>query len=156
MSFAGRCNEYLDLEQPFLDCNIVLLDEIIQKHHATFNADGNMGLVKLLKKQIIKRSIQKLTKTYLTVSIKDIAELLPSLNGVFNENENEHNTASPSAASKSTINIIRRFVLSMIREGDIFATINEGDGMIEFREDPEQYDSQQIIKNIDQVATKCL
>ena len=35
--------------------------------------DGNLGLVKLVEQSLVKRNIQRLTQTYLTLSLSDIA-----------------------------------------------------------------------------------
>ncbi|PKU79612.1 COP9 signalosome complex subunit 3 [Dendrobium catenatum] len=40
-------------------------------------------------------------------------------------------------------------VLQMIQDGDIFATINQKDGMVSFHEDPEQYKTCEMIDQID-------
>jgi len=38
----------------------------------------------------------------------------------------------------------------MIEDGAIFATINQRDGMISFLEDPEDYDTKEVVEKIDE------
>jgi COP9 signalosome complex subunit 3 len=36
-----------------------------------------------------------------------------------------------------------------IEDGDIFAEINQKDGMVSFREDPEEYNSVEMVNRLD-------
>jgi COP9 signalosome complex subunit 3 len=49
-----------------------LLD-LNQKYADSFARDKNTGLVKQLQQSLFKKNIQKLTKTFITLSIVDIA-----------------------------------------------------------------------------------
>jgi len=68
-----------------------------------------------------------LTQTYLTFSLKDIAQNVK--------------LPSPQEAELQ--------VLRMIEKGEIFATINQKDGIVAFQENQEQYDSKQILTVLD-------
>lgn len=92
-----------------------------------FEVDNNLGLVKQVVSSIYKRNIQRLTQTYLTLSLQDIATTV-QLN-------------SPKEAEM--------YVLQMIQDGHIYATINQKDGMVRFLEDPEQYKTCEMIEHID-------
>ena len=82
----------------------------------------------MLSKSLITSSIQKLTKTYVTFPMSDIAEKVKL----------------PSKVDAE------RYVLAMIEGGDRFAaTINQKDGMLEFIEDPEQYNGVETIRKLD-------
>ncbi|KAI4388751.1 hypothetical protein MLD38_001055 [Melastoma candidum] len=74
-----------------------------------------------------KHNIQRLTQTYLTLSLQDIAHTVQ--------------LDSPKEAEM--------LVLQMIQDGQIYAAINQKDGMVRFLEDPEQYKSCQMIDRID-------
>ncbi|XP_071706216.1 COP9 signalosome complex subunit 3-like [Rutidosis leptorrhynchoides] len=74
-----------------------------------------------------KRNIQRLTQTYLTLSLQDIA-----------------NTAQINTPKEAEMR-----VLEMIEDGEIFATINQKDGMVRFLEDPEEYKTCEMIEHID-------
>nr|KJB33952.1 hypothetical protein B456_006G040000 [Gossypium raimondii] len=69
----------------------------------------------------------RLTQTYLTLSLQDIA--------------NRVQLNSPKEAEMH--------VLQMIKDGEIYATINQKDGMVRFLEDPEQYKTCEMIEHID-------
>lgn len=60
-----------------------------------------------------------MTKTFLTLSLADVASRV-QLSG-------------PSEAEE--------YILNMIKSGEIFASINQKDGMVVFKDDPEKYDS---------------
>mmetsp|Transcript_46013 Transcript_46013/g.74006 ORF Transcript_46013/g.74006 Transcript_46013/m.74006 type:complete len:448 (+) Transcript_46013:166-1509(+) len=47
----------------------------IDKHKKTFEAGDNWGLCKQLHKAVVKRKIQKLQKTYISLSFEDVAKL---------------------------------------------------------------------------------
>ncbi|KAK9266741.1 hypothetical protein L1049_025363 [Liquidambar formosana] len=69
----------------------------------------------------------RLTQTYLALSLQDIA-----------------NTVQLNSPKEAEMH-----VLQMIQDGEIFATINQKDGMVRFLEDPEQYKSCEMIEHID-------
>lgn len=89
--------------------------------------DTNLGLVKQCVESLYKRNIQRLTQTYLTLSLEDIAT----------------SVALPSARD-AELRILR-----MIGAGEIHATINQKDGMVRFLEDPEQYNSGAMLQRLD-------
>jgi hypothetical protein len=43
-----------------------------------------------------------------------------------------------------------------IEEGNIFATINQRDGMVSFKEDPEQYNTNEMLTKVDRHISKSL
>ncbi|KAF6161400.1 hypothetical protein GIB67_009279 [Kingdonia uniflora] len=100
---------------------------IAGRHLKNYSQDNNVGLVKQVVSSLYKRNIQRLTQTYLTLSFQDIA----------------------STAQLSTPKEAEMHVLQMIQDGEIFATINQKDGMVSFHEDPEQYKSCEMIDHID-------
>ena len=67
-------------------------------------------------------AIKRLTQTYLTLSLADIA----SKTGV--------------AAEKAEATI-----LDMIEKGEVYASINQRDGMVSFLDSPERYDSAESV-----------
>ncbi|KAK6256305.1 hypothetical protein SCA6_017610 [Theobroma cacao] len=89
--------------------------------------DNNLGLVKQVISSMYKRNIQRLTQTYLTLSLHDIA-----------------NTVQLNSPKEAEMH-----VLQMIQDGEIYATINQKDGMVRFLEDPEQYKTCEMIERID-------
>ncbi|KAL6587413.1 hypothetical protein OROMI_000391 [Orobanche minor] len=103
------------------------LETCVQTNKDKFETDKNLGLVKQVVASMYKRNIQRLTQTYLTLSLQDIATTV-QLN-------------SPKEAEMH--------VLQMIQEGEIYATINQKDGMVRFLEDPEQYKTCGMIERVD-------
>ncbi|GFY87337.1 proteasome component (PCI) domain protein [Actinidia rufa] len=89
--------------------------------------DLNLGLVKQVVLSMYKQNIQRLTQTYLTLSLQDIA-----------------NTVQLNSPKEAEMH-----VLQMIQDGEIYATINQKDGMVRFLEDPEQYKTCEMIEQID-------
>lgn len=89
-----------------------------------FKNDKNFGLVKQCIQSLYRRNIQRLTKTYVTFSVQDIAKSVKL-------NDAEHQ------------------VVSMIEDQQIFATINQQDGMVSFQENPEEYDTAAVASALD-------
>jgi len=69
-----------------------------------------------------------LTQTYLTLSLQDIAS-----------------TVKLKSAQEAAEMIVR-----MVEKGEIFATINQKDGMVSFHEDAESYDTTKMLSYLDQ------
>lgn len=75
---------------------------------------------------LYKKNIQRLTQTFLTLSLADVASKV-QLSG-------------PGEAEK--------YILDMIKSGEIFASINQKDGMVVFKDDPEKYNTPEMFLNI--------
>ncbi|XP_038886130.1 COP9 signalosome complex subunit 3 [Benincasa hispida] len=121
------CQPYIELANSYGTGNVEELDTVFQTNREKYESDNNLGLVKQAVSSMYKRNIQRLTQTYLTLSLQDIASTV-KLN-------------SPKEAEMH--------VLQMIQDGEIFATINQKDGMVRFLEDSEQYKSCKMIEHID-------
>uniref|UniRef100_A0AAY4DDS0 COP9 signalosome complex subunit 3 n=1 Tax=Denticeps clupeoides TaxID=299321 RepID=A0AAY4DDS0_9TELE len=80
--------------------------------------------------QIVGRFI----KTFLTLSLQDMASRV-QLSG-------------PQEAEK--------YVLHMIEDGEIYASINQRDGMVCFNDNPEKYNNPAMLHKIDQEMLKCI
>ncbi|XP_057539968.1 COP9 signalosome complex subunit 3 isoform X1 [Amaranthus tricolor] len=118
---------YLELANSYTNGNIADLEMFVQRNKEKFEADNNLGLVKQVVSSIYKRNIQRLTQTYLTLSLQDIANIV------------QLNSAKEA----------EMHVLQMIQDGHIHATINQKDGMVQFLEEPEQYKTCEMIEHID-------
>jgi len=92
-----------------------------------FTKDGNIGLARQIQKSFVKRNIQKLTSTYVTLALDDIAK--------------RAKLKSPTEAEQ--------YVLDMIDEGEIIAKINQQKGMISFIEQVEEYDTVTMANKLD-------
>ncbi|KAL5537375.1 hypothetical protein UlMin_045452 [Ulmus minor] len=121
------CPTYIELAITYGTGKITELETYVQTHTEKFESDNNLGLVKQVVSSMYKRNIQRLTQTYLTLSLQDIAT-----------------TVQLNSAKEAEMH-----VLQMIQDGEIYATINQKDGMVRFLEDPEQYKSCEMIEHID-------
>ncbi|XP_044501334.1 COP9 signalosome complex subunit 3-like [Mangifera indica] len=121
------CQTYIELANTYNNGKFSELETFIQTNREKFESDNNLGLVKQVVSSMYKRNIQRLTQTYLTLSLQDIA--------------NSVQLSSPKEAEMH--------VLQMIQNGEIDATINQKDGMVRFLEDPEKYKTCEMIEHVD-------
>jgi len=124
---------YHDLATVYATNNTEDLRATVAKFSEIFTRDGNMGLTKQVLASLYKKNIQRLTKTFLTLSLTDVASRV-QLSG-------------PAEAEK--------YILNMIEEGEIFATINQKDGMVVFHDDPEKYNSPNMLCKLEDEMTVC-
>uniref|UniRef100_A0A8C3AT99 COP9 signalosome complex subunit 3 n=1 Tax=Cyclopterus lumpus TaxID=8103 RepID=A0A8C3AT99_CYCLU len=127
-------NAYHELAQIYTTNNPAELRGVVNKHTETFTRDNNTGLVKQCLSSLYKKNIQRLTKTFLTLSLQDMASRV-QLSG-------------PLEAEK--------YVLHMIEDGEIYASINQKDGMVCFHDNPEKYNNPAMLHKIDQEMLKCI
>ncbi|KMQ94856.1 cop9 signalosome complex subunit 3 [Lasius niger] len=125
--------QYQELATAYLVNSCEEVQNIITKYQQVFVRDHNLGLVKQVLAFLYKKNIQRLTKTFLTLSLSDVASRV-QLSG-------------PAEAEK--------YILSMIEDGEIFATINQKDGMVVFHDDPEKYNSPQMLANFEKEMAAC-
>lgn len=118
---------YLELVNSYSTGKVSELEKCVHANRDKFESDKNLGLVKQVVSSMYKRNIQRLTQTYLTLSLQDIA-----------------NTVQLNSPKEAEMH-----VLQMIQEGEIYATINQKDGMVRFLEDPEQYKTCEMIERLD-------
>eukprot|EP00897_Mesotaenium_endlicherianum_P004396 jgi/Mesen1/3985/ME000210S03225 len=120
------CPEYVELSNTYASRDMDDLKRCLASREETFKADNNLGLAKQVVTSLYNRSIQRLTQTYLTLSLHDIAS-----------------SVKLGSAKDAELHVLR-----MIEDGDIHATINQKDGMVSFVEDPEQYNSQDMAERL--------
>ncbi|XP_041062492.1 COP9 signalosome complex subunit 3 isoform X3 [Cetorhinus maximus] len=127
-------NAYHELAQIYATNNPAELRNVVNKHNETFTRDNNMGLVKQCLSSLYKKNIQRLTKTFLTLSLQDMA----------------------SRVQLSGAQEAEKYVLHMIDDGEIYASINQKDGMVSFHDNPEKYNNPAMLLNIDHEMQKCI
>lgn len=125
---------YHDLSSAYNSSNSDEVRNVINKYRDSFIRDTNMGLVKQVISSLYKKNIQRLTKTFLTLSLADVASRV-QLSG-------------PAEAEK--------YILNMIKSGEIFASINQKDGMVVFKDDPEKYDSPDMFHKVQQEISRVM
>lgn len=119
-------HSYLKFAQEYSSLSYEKLKRLVSTNSSTFERDENMGLIKQCLTQIHKRNIQRLTKTFLTLPLKDVASYV----GLESEKEAE------------------LYVLNMIDDGEISATIDQKDGMVVFRDNSEKYDTVSVFQKL--------
>ncbi|GLH13780.1 hypothetical protein R5R35_008973 [Gryllus longicercus] len=124
---------YHDLATAYTTNNSDELRTTINKYQESFARDSNTGLTKQVIASLYKKNIQRLTKTFLTLSLSDVASRV-QLSG-------------PGEAEK--------YILNMIEDGEIFATINQKDGMVIFHDDPEKYNSPAMLRRLEEEMAVC-
>eukprot|EP01112_Ceratiomyxa_fruticulosa_P006872 TRINITY_DN1779_c0_g1_i4.p1 TRINITY_DN1779_c0_g1~~TRINITY_DN1779_c0_g1_i4.p1 ORF type:complete len:459 (+),score=102.08 TRINITY_DN1779_c0_g1_i4:186-1562(+) len=110
------------------------IHRVAAQHVEVFQKDGNLGIVKQCIQSIYATNIKRHTQTYLTLSLKDIAE----------------------SVKLPTIQDAQKAVLRMIENGEVHAQINQRDGMVAFEEDPEQYDTNSMMVKLDDQIKKIM
>lgn len=105
-----------------------------------FRRDTNYGLIKQVQKSLFKKSIQRLTKTFVTLSLADVASRISIV----------------PANGLSAAKMAEKLILSMIDDGDIHARINQKDGMVIFEDNPEKYNSVEMFIKIEDEMAKVM
>ena len=128
------CSAYHELANSFVNFDLEKLNMCIQKYYIFYEQDHNMGLVKQLKQSLFKKNIQKLTKTFITLSLNDMAVKVK----LSNSKDAEY------------------YVLNMIKDNEIYASINQKANMVSFHDNPEKYDSVQMMDKLNAEMFSCM
>ena len=154
---------YVEYVEEFGKRKMEGLRACLEKHGAAFERDHNLGLAKQCLQALIKFNIQRLTTTYLTLSLAHIAERV-ELSGAA-----EAERYAPRAASERRVLLAAascalraalyplgtlcvcacRYVTSMVGAGEISAAIDESQGMVHFTERSESHSSAAAIANME-------
>jgi len=121
------CSQYVDFANAFASNDNGKVKEIVDKNQDLFQKDNNYGLVKQCMSSLYTRNIQRLTATFMTLSLNDIAKMVNLPNG---------------KAAESIL-------LRMIENGEINAVINQKDGMVSFEEDVYPFNHPQTTSSLD-------
>jgi len=123
------CPQYEEFNTSYSTKSTDDIHKCAETHMEIFRKDGNWGLIKQCIQSLYRRNIQRLTKTYLTLSTQNIADTVKL-------------THKQDAESR---------ILHMIANKEIFASINQKDGMVSFHENPEQYDTNEMQTKLDKL-----
>lgn len=88
--------QYQELATAYLMNSCEEVQKIITKYQQLFIRDYNMGLVKQVLSYLYKKNIQRLTKTFLTLSLSDVASRVQ--------------LAGPADAEKYILNMVNTFI----------------------------------------------
>lgn len=122
------CQAYLEFATAFDKRD---LDKCVSNSlHYTdiYKKDKNLGLIKQCITALSRNTIQKLTETYLTLSLNDIAK-----------------TAKISSSEDA-----EKVLLSMIEKGEIKGVISQKDKKVSFNEEIREFNSQETNSILDQ------
>jgi len=125
---------YGELAESFATHDPDQLRTVANKHQTLFQIDSNVGMVKQVIASLNKKRIQKLTKTFLTLSLADMA----------------------SRVKLRDAEEAESYLLEMIEDGTIFATIDQQAGMVSFHDNPERYNTPVMLQEIDSEVQSCI
>ncbi|KAJ3119293.1 hypothetical protein HK098_005613 [Nowakowskiella sp. JEL0407] len=163
-SRSSYCTAYLDFAQAFENSSSInRVQNELAKHQDVFNKHKNLGLAKQCVQSLIKRNIQQLTRTYLTLALTDIAKsvgLCESNPSYVMDTEDAimESSESPSTDQEIAGKIAaERLVLRMVEDGQVFAKISAKDGgMVFFHDQPDKYDSEDTMQKLDGEIRKAM
>eukprot|EP00667_Euglena_gracilis_P009166 EG_transcript_9305 len=104
--------EYLEVANAYTKRETEKLEELVAKFRDVFAQDHNLGMVEQAMAHYTRQAIQRLTSTYLTLSLPDIATQL--------------RLPSPKHAEA--------LLVCMIQAGELRACIDQRDGMVAFED----------------------
>ncbi len=122
------------------------LELVLQKHREVLQRENNWGLAKQVQQSLYKKIIQRLTQTFLTLSLNDMA-LRVQLPSVM-EAEKLVLTMVFDFIRKELVEYFVNNLVTQIEEGDIYASISQKDGMVLFHDNPDKYDSTCTVERI--------
>jgi len=125
--FKQLSTPYEEFATSFSTRSVDDLHKVANNYASKFVEDSNFGLVKQTIQAMVEQNVQRLTKTYLTLSLNDISQQV--------------NIASPAQVEK--------LVLKMIQTDKVFAEVNQQDGMVKFKSNPNQFDSARTLEYLD-------
>jgi len=104
--------EYVEFATAYTKRQPERLEDLVTKHRDVFQQDHNLGMVEHAVQQYTRQAIQRLTSTYLTLYLSDIATQL----------------RLPSARHAEDL------LVQMVQTGELAASINQRDGMVVFED----------------------
>lgn len=117
---------YLKFAEEYSLLNMEKIRQNVVKNSTIFTEDENMGLINQCLVHMQRKCIFRLAKTFSTLPLNDVAEYV----GLQSEKEAE------------------MCVRNMIDNGEIYALINQKDGMVVFLDDTEKYDSARVFQEL--------
>lgn len=115
-----------DIAEAFKQGDLAALKRVAEEKAALILADNNTGLVKQVVESLQRHKVQMLTKTYLTLSLAEIAREIN--------------------ADETKLEEIDALLFDMISEGEINARIDQATGNVFFEEDEDDMDSTMVAK----------
>ena len=114
VAVAKEFDGYTEIASAFDKCDAVALERAIENHAEAYAKDGNSALVASLRHAWRRAKVRRLARTYVTLSLRDIAEYV--------------------ALPTENTNDAEALVFRMIKSGDVSASIDGVDRMVRFHE----------------------
>jgi len=121
------CSAYTELVTAYQSNSAGELRGVVVKHQELFATDNNTGLVQQVVASQTRTNIRRLTRTFITLSLADLA----------------------SRVGLATPQEVEREIVGMIEAGSIHARISQADGMVRFDTDPEAYSSPDMLRMLE-------
>lgn len=119
-----HCKVYTEFAQAYVSGNTKVLHQVAMENSASFASDKNFGLVKQCIGALFNANIKRYAQAFITVSLNQINQ--------------ETGPEGP------TIDTEKR-ALRMIEDGQMFAKINQKEGMLTFLDNSEAFDSAETL-----------
>ncbi|KAJ3181706.1 hypothetical protein HDU87_000724 [Geranomyces variabilis] len=156
-------NAYVDFAQAYASGSAARIDASYRAHEQEFRQHGNRGLARQCVEAVTRRAVQRLTDTYLTLSLQDIAKSVglatdatPSTANTTGSNGGGAN-ANAGGGATSGADQTERLVLRMIQDGQVFAKISSRDGgMVSFRDAPQRYTDAATTRRLDREIAQAM
>ncbi|CAK9062602.1 unnamed protein product [Durusdinium trenchii] len=123
--YSKSASYVLEIAESFKTADATALQRIIEEKQPAIEADQNMGLVKQALASMQRHKILTLTKTYLTLSLSEIAS---------------------EAGMPTDTNEVEAILFDMISEGEIKARIDQQTGNVSFEDADENLDMDMMQK----------
>eukprot|EP00475_Leptophrys_vorax_P013126 TRINITY_DN19496_c0_g1_i1.p1 TRINITY_DN19496_c0_g1~~TRINITY_DN19496_c0_g1_i1.p1 ORF type:complete len:468 (+),score=142.42 TRINITY_DN19496_c0_g1_i1:48-1406(+) len=104
-----------------------VLGVLIDEHQWTLIEDKNLGLARIALQHVTMRKVKKLTNTFRTLQLDDIAKLSGLQNAA----------------------VAEKVLSKMVARKEIFAVIDKDSGLVKFLDDPEIYASYEFCKTLE-------
>lgn len=128
------CHSYTDVAEAYKRHDAEYLGNVITRHQHTFTRDKNYGLVKQVYHSLAKQRILQLTKTFLAVTLADLA----------------------SRVSLRTAYEAELVLLEMIDDGMIHCSIDETEGVVNFQNNPNAFTTSSVLEKIEKQMETCM
>jgi len=122
------CSAYNEIVTAYHSNNSAELRAVVTKYQELLTTDSNMGLVNQVVASQTRTNIRRLTRTFITLSLSDLA----------------------SRVGLATPSDVERELVGMIEAGSIHATISQQDGMVRFDTNPESYSSPDMLRMLEE------
>ena len=124
------------------------LDALINKHRELLQRENNWGLAKQVQRSLYKKIIQRLTQTFLTLSLSDMA-LRVQLASVSEAEELVLTMVTRNSNNILPVKLTKKNMChTQIEEGEIYASISQKDGMVLFHDNPDKYDNTSTVERL--------